>query len=252
MTDGLFKGKVALVTGAGSGIGRAAAEAFAVAGARVAVCDVNLESARDTVARINGARGEATAIAADVSDRGSVASMVESAVNAYGRLDCAFNNAGVNLEIAPSEEWDEEICERTWNINTKGVMLCMKYEIRQMLKQGGGAIVNTASVEGFKGVAGHAGYATSKHAVVGLTRVAALQYAKQGIRVNAVCPGVIRTALTKGMLEAWGEQALGAVHPMGRMGEPEEIANAVLWLCSDQASFVTGHPLAVDGGFSAK
>lgn len=278
MTDRLFEGKVVLVTGAGSGIGRATAQAFAAGGARVAVCDINLDSAADTVARITAAGGEAMAIVTDVSDSRSVAAMVEGTVNMYGRLDCAFNNAGVFLESdigvagylkggagtsvpagvsgtvpnAPPEEWDEEIYERTLNINAKGVMLCMKYEIRQMLRQGGGAIVNTASIEGFKGIAGHPGYGPSKHAVIGLTRVAAVQYAKQGIRVNAVCPGAIRTAMSKGFLEAWGEEVAGALHPMGRMGEPEEIAHAVLWLCSEQASFVTGHPLAVDGGVLAQ
>lgn len=252
MNDRLFEGKVAIVTGAGSGIGRATAVAFAQAGARVVIGEVNVAGGEETLAAIKAAGGEATFIATDVSDAAAVAAMVERTVAAYGQLDCAFNNAGINLELVPTEEWDEDIFERTWRVNTKGIMLCMKYEIRQMLKQGGGAIVNTASVEGLKAIPGDPGYGSSKHAVIGLTRVAALQYAKRGIRINAVCPGAVRTALIKPAIEILGEERLAAFHPIGRIAEPKEIAEAVLWLCSDKASFVVGHPLAVDGGLLAQ
>jgi NAD(P)-dependent dehydrogenase (short-subunit alcohol dehydrogenase family) len=252
MADRSFTGKVALVTGAASGIGRATAVAFAAAGARVVIADVNVAGGEQTRGSICEAGGDATFVATDVSDANDVVAMVEGTVAAYGRVDCAFNNAGINLEVVPTEEWDEAIFERTWNVNTKGMMLCMKYEIRQMLKQGGGAIVNTASVEGLKAMPGDPGYGSSKHAVIGLTRVAALQYAKRGIRINAVCPGAVRTRLIKPTIEVMGEKGLAAFHPIGRIAEPEEIAAAVLWLCSDEASFVVGHPLSVDGGLAAQ
>ena len=246
-----FAGQVALVTGAASGIGRAAAQAFAAEGARVAVCDVDAAKGEETVAAIKAAGGEAMFVAVDVANAASVETMVERIVAAYGRLDVAFNNAGINLENAPFPEWDEAVFDRTMSINSKGVMLCMKYEARQMLKQGKGAIVNTASVESFKGVPGHTGYAGSKHAVLGMTRCAALEFAKRGIRVNAVCPGVTRTPLIESVVAAYGMEALAGFHPMGRICEPEDIANAVLFLNSDKASMITGHALPVDGGMLA-
>ncbi|MFN8624435.1 MAG: SDR family oxidoreductase [Candidatus Binatia bacterium] len=252
MTEASFAGKVAVITGAGSGIGRATAVAFAAAGARVVIADVDVAGGEETLASIRAAGGDALFVATDVSDASAVVAMVERTVGAYGRLDCAFNNAGINLELVPTEEWDEAIFDRTWSVNTKGMMLCMKYEIRQMLKQGGGAIVNTASVEGLKSIPGDPGYGASKHAVIGLTRVAALQYAKRGIRINAVCPGAVRTALTRPAIAAMGEKGLAGFHPIGRIAEPSEIAAAVLWLCSDGASFVVGHPLSVDGGLAAQ
>lgn len=248
-----FSGKVALVTGAGNGMGRAAAVLFAQAGARVAVCDLDARGGEETVARIRSAGGEAIFVATDVASAAAVAAMVERAVTEFGRLDCAFNNAGVLLENQPSAEWDEELFDRTMRINARGVMLCMKHEIRQMLRQGGGAIVNNASVEAFTGVPGHAGYDASKHAVLGLTRTAAVEYAARGIRVNVVCPGAIRTPMVDAATTTiGGADSLAGYHPMGRIGEPEEVAHAALWLCSDAASFVTGHALAVDGGMLAR
>ncbi|MBP1685873.1 MAG: family oxidoreductase [Deltaproteobacteria bacterium] len=252
MADRSFAGKVALVTGAGSGIGRATAVTFAAAGARVIIADVNVAGGEETLGTIRASGGDAMFVPTDVSEANAVVALIERTVGTYGRLDCAFNNAGINLELVPTEEWDEAVFERTWSVNTKGMMLCMKYEIRQMLKQGGGAIVNTASVEGLKSIPGDPGYGSSKHAVIGLTRVAALQYAKRGIRINAVCPGAVRTALTKPAIAIMGEEGLAGFHPIGRIAEPEEIAAAVLWLCSDGASFVVGHPLSVDGGLAAQ
>ncbi len=259
MADKSFEGKVAIVTGGGSGMGRATAMAFAQAGARVVIADVNMLGGEETLAAIGAAGGDAKFIQTDVSDAQSVAALVQQTVAVFGRLDCAFNNAAINMETAkniqpkPTDEWDEDIFDRTWSVNARGVFLCMKYEIRQMREQGGGgAIVNTASVEGLKGVPGSAGYATSKHAVIALTKIGALQYAPLGIRVNAICPGMIRTPLSAPLLEQYGEQAFAGHHPIGRIGEPSEIAEAVLWLCSDKASFVLGQALAVDGGLSGR
>lgn len=254
MSFQLLKDKVVIVTGAGSGIGRASALAFARAGARVTVADVDVAGGNETLELIRQAGGEAQFVATDVSDATAVEAMVTRTVATYGGLDCAFNNAGVLLEKSLAEGgstpgWEDDIFERTWRINTRGVMLCMKYEIRQMLKQGrGGAIVNTSSVEGVRGTAGHVAYGASKHGVLGLTRTAALEVGRDGIRVNAVCPGVIRTPMAEGSLEAIGQERLAAYHPLGRIGEPEEVAQAALWLCSAGASFITGHALPVDGG----
>ena len=259
MTDRPFEGKVAIVTGAGGGIGRATSIAFAEAGARVVAADINAADGEETVAAIKEAGGAATFVQTDVSNAESVSAMADRTVAAYGRLDFGFNNAAVNFETAfkmmagPTEEWDESVFDRTMAVNARGVFLCMKYEIRQMLKQGsGGAIVNTASVEGLRGVAGSAGYATSKHAVVGLTKIGAVQYAPAGIRVNAVCPGMIRTSLSQPLRETIGEPFFATLHPIGRIGEPSEIADAVLWLCSDKASFVVGQTLGVDGGIGSR
>lgn len=259
MSDGSFEGKVALVTGAGSGLGRATAAAFAKAGARVVVADINVAGGEETRAAIEAAGGDAKFIESDVSDASSVAAMVERTVDIYGRLDCAFNNAAINLEAgsshfrAPREEWDEAGFDRMWAVNARGVFLCMKYEIRQMLKQGsGGAIVNTSSIEGIRAAPGSAGYAASKWAVVGLTGVAGLQFARRGIRVNAVCPGMMRTPLAQPLIDQHGEEFYANLHPIGRIAEPSEVAEAVLWLCSDKASFVVAHPLSVDGGFAMK
>ncbi len=251
---GLLDGKVALITGGGSGIGRASALVFAREGARLAISDIAVEGGEETVRRVRAAGGEAVFIPADVSQAVQVEALVGQVVKAYGRLDCAFNNAGIEGEIQQTAECSEENWDRTLLINLKGVWLCLKYEIPQMLKQGKGAIVNTASVAGLVGFQGLPAYVASKHGVVGLTKTAALEYARAGIRVNAVCPGVIHTPMVErlfGKQPHWGE-TVQALEPVGRMGKPEEVAEAVAWLCSDAASFVTGLAMAVDGGLVAR
>ena len=249
-----FGGKVALVTGGSSGIGRATASAFAGEGANVVVADVLVEGGGETVRMIKEAGGEAIFVKTDVSKATEVEALIKKIVETYGRLDCAINNAGIEGTMAPTADCTEENWDRTININLKGVWLCMKYEIPQMLKQGGGAIVNMASVAGLVGLQGLPAYCASKGGVVQLTRTAALEYAKAGIRVNAVCPGVIRTPMVDRLIAAQPEmeEALTAMEPVGRTGKPEEVAEAVVWLCSDSASFVTGHAMAVDGGFIAQ
>ena len=249
-----FEGKVALVTGASSGIGRASALAFAREGAKVIVADVLVEGGEETVRMIKEAGGEALFVKTDVSKASEVENLIHKAVETYGRLDCANNNAGIEGQSAPTADCTEENWDRTININLKGAWLCMKYEIPQMLKQGGGAIVNTASVAGLVGFQGLPAYSASKGGIIQLTRVAALEYAKAGIRVNAVCPGIIRTSMVERLQGGQAEAEAGfiAMEPVGRMGKPEEIAEAIVWLCSEAASFVTGHPMVVDGGLVAQ
>ncbi len=251
----LLKDKVALVTGGSSGIGRTSALLFAREGARVVVADINSEGGEETVRMVREGDGEATFVRTDVTRAAEVEALVNRAVETYGRLDCAHNNAGV--EESPQRttaDCTEEDWDRITNINLKGVWLCMKYEIPQMLRQGSGAIVNTASIFGLVSFAKRPAYTASKHGIVGLTKAAALDYAGAGIRVNAVCPGIIRTSMLKrvwaGSPEA--EVQAKAASPTGRVGTPEEVAEAVVWLCSDATSFITGHPLAVDGGWTAK
>jgi NAD(P)-dependent dehydrogenase (short-subunit alcohol dehydrogenase family) len=253
MADQSYAGKAVLVTGGAGGIGRAAALAFARAGARVAVSDVNAAGGEETVDLITRAGGEAVFVKADVSREAEVEALVAKTVAAFGRLDCAFNNAGIEEESKPLADCDEALFDRIMAVNVKGAWLCMKHEIRQMLKQGGGAIVNTASVAGLVGAPLQPVYAASKHAVVGMTRTAAAEYGKAGIRINSVCPGVIRTPMLERALEREPrrEKNIVKVHPIGRIGEADEIAGAVLWLGSEAASFVTGHQLAVDGGLTA-
>jgi NAD(P)-dependent dehydrogenase (short-subunit alcohol dehydrogenase family) len=245
---------VALVTGAGSGIGRAAALAFVREGAKVVVADVATEGGNETVGRIEQAGGQGLFVKADVSAAASVEDMVRTAVEQFGGLDCAFNNAGIEGEQAPTDECTEQNWDRVLSVNLKGVWLCMKYEIAYMRAHGGGAIVNAASVAGLVGFPNIPAYNASKGGVVQLTRTAALEYATDGIRVNAVCPGVIRTPMVERFLggSPEAEAQFIAMEPVGRMGTPEEIAEAVVWLCSDGASFVTGVPLPVDGGLVAQ
>lgn len=248
----IFKNKVAIVTGGTSGIGRATAIAFAKKGAKVAVVDW-IES-NETVNLIKDLGGEALFIKCDVSKTADVKAMVEKTIAAFGRLDYAYNNAGIEGASAPTHECTEENWDKTIGINLKGIWLCMKYEIPEILKQGKGAIVNCASVAGLVGFAGLPAYVASKHGVIGLTKTAALECAKLGIRVNVVCPGVIQTPMIDrltGKTKEAIEQFTG-LEPVGRFGQPEEIANAVVWMCSDEASFVTGHAMAIDGGFVAQ
>ncbi len=251
---GTLEGRVALVTGGSSGIGRASALAYAREGAKVVVADVNVEAGEQTVEEVRKADGTATFVRADVSSGRDVEALIRQTIEVYGRLDCAFNNAGITGALGVStHEYPEEDWDRVIGVNLKGVWLCMKHEIPQMLEQGGGVIVNTASIWGLVGAEGASAYVASKHAVVGLTRAAALEYAQQGIRINAVNPGTIRTPLLDPFIAAIPDfvSTLTAEHPIGRIGMPEEVAAAVVWLCSDAASFVVGHTMVVDGGYVA-
>ncbi len=251
---GRVDGKVALVTGAGSGIGRATALCFAREGARVVVADLVVEGGEETVRLIQQAGGEASFVKVDVTQTAEVEALVQRCVALYGRLDCAHNNAGIEGVMAPTARYPEDDFDRVIAVNLKGVFLCLKYEIAQLLEQGtGGAIVNTASVAGLIGVPTIPAYVASKHGVVGLTKSAALAYARRGIRVNAVCPGVIRTPMVDRMVAEYpqAEARLLAEQPINRFGTPEEIAEAVVWLCSDAASLVTGIAMPVDGGYVA-
>ncbi|NHZ35467.1 MULTISPECIES: SDR family oxidoreductase [Massilia] len=248
-----FEGKVVLVTGAAGGIGRAAAVAFGRAGACVVVADTSVDGGHATAAMIVEHGGKALFVQCNVTRASEVEALIDKTVAYYGKLDCAFNNAGIEEEHLPLADADEALFDRIMNVNVKGTWLCMKYEIRQMLKQGGGTIVNTASVAGLVGAPTQSIYAASKHAVVGMTKTAAAEYAREGIRINSVCPGVVNTPMMGRALERepLREKKLRNVHPMGRFAEPVEIANAAMWLCSEQSSFVTGHQLAVDGGLTA-
>lgn len=246
---GQFEGKVALVTGAGSGIGRASAATFAREGAKVVVADINAEGAEETIRLIEAAGGEASFAKTDVSVAADTESLVEHAITTHGRLDYAHNNAGVLGAMSKTADCTEEEWDRIMGINLKGVWLCMRQEIPRMLENGGGAIVNTASVSGIVGVRSFPAYVASKHGVAGLTKAAALDYARAGIRVNAVCPGFIDTPLVGFTAD---DDKRGAMLPIGRLGTPQEVAEAVVWLCSDAASYVTGHTLVVDGALTAE
>ncbi|WP_315837298.1 glucose 1-dehydrogenase [Bradyrhizobium prioriisuperbiae] len=248
-----FKDKVVLITGAAGGIGRAAAIAFAGQGGRVVVVDISEADGRRTVDLVGDAGGEAIFVAADVSKPSDCQGMVRRAIAEFGRLDIAFNNAGIGSTGFALADEEEIAWDRTIAINLKGVFLSMKYEIAEMLKTGGGVIVNTASVAGLVGNPGLGSYCASKHGVVGLTRAAALDYIGKGIRINAVCPGATRTALLEGWFQdPEVEQHVMKLHPIGRIADPAEVARAVLFLASDDASFMVGHAMPVDGGVTAQ
>jgi NAD(P)-dependent dehydrogenase (short-subunit alcohol dehydrogenase family) len=248
---GQFTDRVVLITGAGSGIGAACALAFAREGARVAVADINADNTDATVEKIRQAGGEAMGITVDVTQNDQVAAMVERVLQQWGRLDIAHNNAGIGSGQATVGDVDEAVFDRVIAVNLKGVWLCMKHALQPMLKQGSGVIINTASALALTAMPNLSPYVASKHAVVGLTKTAALEYAKSGIRINAVCPGFIATPLVPAALSARASTDTGAAFAMGRLGTVEEVASAVLWLASDSASFVTGTLLTVDGGWTA-
>jgi NAD(P)-dependent dehydrogenase (short-subunit alcohol dehydrogenase family) len=253
---GILEGKVALVTGGGSGIGRATAVAMAREGARVAVSDVSQEGIEATVALINASGGQSIAIAGDVTEETDVANMVARTVSAFGRIDCAFNNAGISSRaVSPPGQRMHELTQssvaRMFSVNLMGVFLCLKHEIAQMLAQGGGgAIVNTASIAGLIGLPTSSHYVAAKHGVVGLTKTAAMEYAQDGIRVNCINPGYIKTPMTDEMMKTRFDEIMTKV-PMRRLGNAEEIAEAVVWMCSERASFMTGASHLVDGGYCA-
>lgn len=249
-----FDGKVALVTGGGSGIGRATALAFAREGAQVVIGNRNVQRGEETVSMIRDAGGTASFRRTDVLVAADIEALADYAMTTHGRLDVAFNNAGIEGDVAPLIEQTEANYDAVMDINVKGVWLSMKYEIPRMLEKGGGAIVNCSSVAGLIGSAGLAIYTASKHAVIGLTKTAALEYSAQGIRINAVNPAVIDTEMVDRLAAGIGtsKEDLVPLHPIGRLGRVEEVAEAVLWLCSGRSSFVTGHSLIVDGGFTAR
>jgi NAD(P)-dependent dehydrogenase (short-subunit alcohol dehydrogenase family) len=247
---GDFDGKVALVTGGASGLGQAAVRILAGQGARVVVADMNDELGEETAAEAKGLGGEAVYLHTDVTKESDVAAAVAKAVDTWGRLDCALNNAGTTGPSKPTADYSLDEWNSVIALNLTGVFLCLKHEIPQMVEQGGGAIVNTSSGAGLIGFPGLPGYVASKHGVIGITKAAALEYVKAGVRVNAVCPGSTRTPMLEGFMggDPVMEQAMANSAPIGRLARPEEIANAMVWLLSDAASFVVGHAFAVDGG----
>ena len=249
----LFDGKVALVTGGTSGIGRATAIAFANEGAKVVVAGRREKEGTETVEQIRQAGGDAVFVQTDVTKENDIKNLIDTTLKTYGRLDYAFNNAGVEQPLTPLTDQTEDDFDRVINTNVKGVWLSIKHQIPAMLQNGGGAIVNNSSVAGIIGLSGVPIYIASKHAVIGLTKAIALEYAKQSIRVNAVLPAAIETDMFNRFADNQEARSyIESLHPIGRTGRPEEIADAVIWLCSDKASFVTGQSLAIDGGFTAQ
>ncbi|TPG53783.1 glucose 1-dehydrogenase [Roseomonas nepalensis] len=244
-----FQGRVALITGAASGIGRATAVAFAAEGARVALLDRSADALRDAEAAVRQSGGEVLTLACDVSKPEQVEAAVARTVETFGRLDIAFNNAGVENKASPVADIDLDEWDRIIDINLRGTFLCMKHELAQMLRQGSGVVINTSSGAGIRGVAGGAAYAASKHAIIGLTKSAALDYAKSNIRVNAILPGNIETPMMDRFTGGDIQKAID-LEPVGRLGKPEEIADAVLWMSADLGAFVTGASISVDGGWS--
>ena len=249
----LVTDKIALITGAAAGIGRATALKFASEGAKVVASDVNVKGGEETVEIIKKAGGEAIFVRSDVSQSSDVKALVAETVKAYGRLDCACNIAGILGSMGPFTDQTEEDFDRVIAVNLRGTFLCIQAELGQMLKNDGGTIVNVASIAGLVGSAGISPYVASKHAVTGLTKTAALEFAQQGIRVNAVCPGGIETDMVQSFLsEEFTEEMLDGMHPIGRIGQPEEVAELMVWLCSDRSSFMTGAIIPIDGGFVAQ
>jgi len=253
LMDRSFEGKVAVVTGAASGMGLVTARSFAEAGAAVALADIDERAARTAVDDLIAAGHRAIAVRCNVADEAEVAAMVDQTVEIFGRLDAAFNNAGIQSPAVETADASGAEFDRVIAVNLRGVWNCMKYELKQMRQQGSGAIVNCSSIGGLIGLPGRAVYHAAKHGVLGLTKSAALEYASRGIRINAVCPGTVDTPMVSAMLakEADAMKEIMRDQPIGRLGRPEEIASAVLWLCSPGAGFVIGHALTVDGGFTA-
>jgi NAD(P)-dependent dehydrogenase (short-subunit alcohol dehydrogenase family) len=251
-----FDGQVAIVTGASGGMGQAIALAFGAAGADVVAADLTEDGGRQTVEQITEAGGKAVFVPTDVSDAAAVEALVARAIGDFGRLDCAVNGAAIEGERGPLHEVDDEVFDRIVAVNLRSIFLCMKHEIRAMLAGGrGGAIVNIASTNSFRPQPEQSAYTASKHGVLGMTRNAAVDYGKEGIRINAVCPGAIDTPMLRAAMERRGrqpEEVAGRLSLFGRFGQPDEIAQACLWLCSDESSFTTGHALAVDGGYLAR
>ena len=246
----ILQDKVVLITGGTSGIGRATAVAFGEAGAKVVLSGRREAEGEETAALIRDTGAECLFVRSDVSDEAEVQALVEKTIATYGRLDCAFNNAGIESPLKPLHEQSIEDFDKLMSINVRGLFLCMKYEVQQMLNQGSGVIINNSSIGGLIAFPGVSPYVASKHAVMGLTRSAALDYAKQGIRINAVNPGLTATAMMD-RLSSGSTDDVGSTVPMGRMGQAAEIAQAVVFLCSDAASYITGQPLVIDGGFTA-